>query len=295
MDVITHVRDSFNSKSNSPIGGILSNYVNNLSNSALREKLEHLYKVKKNQNRMLRDRGFIDYFSSDISLRPENDRQLLRVAPSSENDYIGGTLDDFIINYIESISFTYFQWILELAGISQDDYKNYVSDLNNMMTNMYIHPETGKRIFIYYAQDRGGKDIVGDNVKRFITLTEKLDIRNAIFISQTKIHTDAKGLIEQKLLSYHIQTFLFDNLMYIPIDHFLVPQHIGLSKEESNQHMIKNNLTMDQMQKILITDPIVKYYDFEEGSVIKIVRRIPYSQSSVALNVTFRVVYRPVL
>lgn len=289
-NTLLHVRNWIDTAPQTDITRVLSSYIRSLSDVALERKLKMLFTVKKNQNRMLRDRGYVDYPSFTTKDQP-NERDRIQL----EKDLIGSNIKDFIYYYLTRTAIPYLEWFFQLADIKTDDWKLYVTDLNSLLTQIYIDPATGKKVFVYYAQDRGGKDIIGDNIKRFLTLSEGLRIRNVIFLSQTKIHTDANSLLTAKLPSYGVQTFLFDELMYIPVDHYLVPIHIGLSKEESNEHLRSNNLTMDQMQKIKIYDPICKYYNFEVGTVVKIIRTIPYEETSAKINISYRIVEEPVL
>lgn len=287
---LLHVRNWVDTAPQTDIIKILSVYIRSLSDNALKDKIEVLFTVKKNQNRMLRDRGYVDYPYFTTRDQSEDSNRIIQ-----EKDLIGNNVKDFVYNYLTRVAIPYLEWFFQLASIKSDDWRLYVTDLNSLLTQIYIDPKTGKKLFVYYAQDRGGKDIIGDNIKRFLTLSEGLQIRKVLFISQTKIHTDANSLLTAKLPSYDVQTFMFNELMYIPVDHFLVPKHIGLTKEESNEHLRSNNLTMDQMQKIKIYDPICKYYNFEVGTIVKIVRVIPYEESTVKININYRLVEEPVL
>ncbi|HDM23940.1 DNA-directed RNA polymerase subunit H [archaeon] len=55
--------------------------------------------------------------------------------------------------------------------------------------------------------------------------------------------------------------------------HVLVPEHIVLSEEEAKKILSEYHTTLDQLPRILDTDPIVKQIGAKPGDVIKIIRR----------------------
>jgi DNA-directed RNA polymerase subunit H (RpoH/RPB5) len=76
----------------------------------------------------------------------------------------------------------------------------------------------------------------------------------------------------------NIQFMWVKQLKFNPIKHSYVPKHVRCSKEEieniTKMFNISNKL---QFPIILRDDPIVKYYNFKSGEIIKIVRNSPTS------------------
>ncbi|KAF7989607.1 hypothetical protein HCN44_008281 [Aphidius gifuensis] len=72
---------------------------------------------------------------------------------------------------------------------------------------------------------------------------------------------------------YKLQVFHESELLINITHHELVPQHIALSSEEKADALLKLKVTEKQLPKILYNDPIVRYYGFERGQLVKIIRK----------------------
>lgn len=55
--------------------------------------------------------------------------------------------------------------------------------------------------------------------------------------------------------------------------HSLVPKHVILKQEDVDKLLKKYNITLGQLPKISIKDPMVKLLDAKDGEVIKITRK----------------------
>ncbi|MDD6286061.1 DNA-directed RNA polymerase subunit H [Candidatus Methanosphaera massiliense] len=70
------------------------------------------------------------------------------------------------------------------------------------------------------------------------------------------------------------------------LQHNLVPEHTILSDEEAEEVLDKLNVRVDQIPKILPTDPVVKAIGAELGDIIKITRK----SETAGIFVAYRVV-----
>ncbi|KUK45280.1 MAG: DNA-directed RNA polymerase subunit H [Methanothrix harundinacea] len=64
-------------------------------------------------------------------------------------------------------------------------------------------------------------------------------------------------------------------------DHELVPAHILLSPEESEEMLKSYGVDSAQLPKIHVSDPVVKEIGGKVGDVVKIIRKSPTSGESV--------------
>ena len=64
--------------------------------------------------------------------------------------------------------------------------------------------------------------------------------------------------------------------------HKLVPIHEIISKEEEKELLEKFNITIDQLPKILDTDPVVIFIDAKPGQIIKVTRKSQTAAKSIA-------------
>ena len=70
------------------------------------------------------------------------------------------------------------------------------------------------------------------------------------------------------------------------LQHKLVPEHTILSKEEAQKVLDDLNVRLDQIPKILPTDPVVKAIDAKVGDILKITRK----SETAGIFVAYRVV-----
>ena len=66
-----------------------------------------------------------------------------------------------------------------------------------------------------------------------------------------------------------------------PIEHFLIPKHAILSKEQAALFLKRYNLTMDQLPKILAGDEAISGFNVERNEIVKIVRDSPTAGKTV--------------
>lgn len=72
--------------------------------------------------------------------------------------------------------------------------------------------------------------------------------------------------------------------------HTLVPEHILLADEERQSVLEKYQISIDNLPKILITDPAIRFIGTEErpivpGDVVKILRKSPTAGIAIAYRV----------
>ncbi|MBN2881272.1 DNA-directed RNA polymerase subunit H [Candidatus Woesearchaeota archaeon] len=66
-----------------------------------------------------------------------------------------------------------------------------------------------------------------------------------------------------------------------PINHFLVPKHEKLSKDESGKVLENLHIDFDMLPKIIKDDPAIKHLDAKQGDIIKITRNSQTSGEAV--------------
>ncbi len=85
-----------------------------------------------------------------------------------------------------------------------------------------------------------------------------------------KISPKVRLTIEHQFPNTEI--FTINELLTNKVDHILVPKHVLLNEEESNEVIAAYNARKKDMPKILKTDPIARYYNMPVGRVCKIIR-----------------------
>jgi len=98
-------------------------------------------------------------------------------------------------------------------------------------------------------------------------LEKNSDVHKFIIINRLSDRA-IKQILEHK----NTEDFTMDELLIVVIDHYLVPQHILLSPEEKENYLTIFNHQIRDMKKILLNDPIAKFYGAKVGDMFKIIR-----------------------
>ena len=67
--------------------------------------------------------------------------------------------------------------------------------------------------------------------------------------------------------------------------HLLVPEHSKLTKKEIQELLEKYNLSLNELPKMLLTDPAITNLNVKSGDVIKITRDSPTAGTSIYYRV----------
>jgi len=86
------------------------------------------------------------------------------------------------------------------------------------------------------------------------------------------IINNIQNKIWEQLISYNIEVFYNYEFMINLIDHDIVPEHKLLSKEEENDFIKLYNNEISNLPKILLYDPISRYYNSKIGDIFRIKR-----------------------
>ena len=98
-------------------------------------------------------------------------------------------------------------------------------------------------------------------------LEKNSDVHKFVIINR---HSDRA--VKQILENKNTEVFTMDELLIVVIDHYLVPQHILLSSDEKENYLTIFNHQIRDMKKILLNDPIAKFYGAKVGDMFKIIR-----------------------
>ena len=153
-----------------------------------------------------------------------------------------------------------------------------VNTLKNMIT------QRGYDIKSFDDEKFIGENERGESIVVFTTLVDKFNVdrfkeKIAVLNSINKnhcivIYNDSVTSIAKKVVENSVdkkfELFTIDELQYNITTHRLVPLHIKLSEKEASIFKKKYGL---KFPVILTTDPISRFYNFQRGDVIKIIRK----------------------
>lgn len=120
-----------------------------------------------------------------------------------------------------------------------------------------------------------------DKLKFYISKMNEIELNHCIIVYTDQITSTAKKAIdnleiikpEGSIVPAEIELFSLKELQYNLTKHILVPKHTKLSDEDSLQIRKKFG---HNLASILKTDPVVRFYNFKKGDIIKITRKEGY-------------------
>ena len=149
--------------------------------------------------------------------------------------------------------------------------------------NFAVEKEDGTKMFVsFYNENKNfGKNELKDMVQKIKKEYNDINI-NIIIVLRDKENPSVRR--EMQFSQYNnIELFIQKNLTFNLTHHELVPKHIILSDEEKKKVFEKYNVNESQptqFPKILITDPVAKYYGAKRGQMFKILRKSPFTGES---------------
>jgi len=113
-----------------------------------------------------------------------------------------------------------------------------------------------------------------DRLQEYISMLKKMEVFHCVIVYLENATPIAKKIV---LDSKEIVIELFDveEMQYNITKHFLVPVHERIIITKKNHDQFKKDIT-DKFPIILKTDPVSKFYHFQRGDIIKIVRKNGY-------------------
>jgi len=142
--------------------------------------------------------------------------------------------------------------------------------LNNNLFEIFAK-DSNRMIYIKLIKN---SKIKTANLKEILEeIKKKTDLKlEIIFILTNKPNSTIKKLENDKSEEIDsLQINCYKSLLFNPTRHILVPKHTRLTAEETNELLETYSLSnKPQLPIILKEDPIVRYYNFKVGDVLKI-------------------------
>lgn len=212
-----------------------------------------LFKVKKTQVEMMRD------------------RQIYEIKPEDEK-------------YLDP-SYTFEQFY-------RDNYNENPLDVYQKLDSVYREKTTNKYTKIYYIN--GSKNMTDKKlIQHALSDYERSKSQNinhiiliCRYIISTRVLSDISDIQTRE---YPIEIFYFTELSFNVTKHSLVPKH-NLIDSEERKRIITQIGDINNLPKIFIDDPVVKYYNWKAGKIIRVDRFEPVEGVAVSNNIFYRLI-----
>lgn len=175
---------------------------------------------------------------------------------------------------------------------------NFEENFRSSMSRIYKHKENKNRIFIFFLPTLENKVNVGiDIVKNFCKLVVYLGCNEGVIISEKPLTAPARRILESSNIKdvcheniYNIISYVDEKFINI-VDHCFSPKVLDILSGERLEAFEKdNNISRKEFPRILITDPIAKFYRAKVGDVIMMKRKTGTMDTLVSEQIVYRVV-----
>jgi DNA-directed RNA polymerase I, II, and III subunit RPABC1 len=172
---------------------------------------------------------------------------------------------------------------MSLSEFARQFAPNGTVDRKSMMFLVQKKDDPEDQMYVFFPEDYG----VG--VKPIRTFVEKMveqGVYKAIIVIRESITPSASRVMATMAPKYTLEQFFETELLVNITEHHLVPQHVPLSAEEKVALLKKYRLKEIQLPRMLVSDPVSRYYGFKRGQVIRIIR----TSETAGRYVTYRLV-----
>lgn len=213
--------------------------------------MQRLFDVKKTQLQLVQDRGYI-------------------VTPQEEAIFTM-SLNQFA-SYVTQIAAT------------------FKSSNREALSRVYNSHIVNRKMLVYYAGKETNTKMIPKTVTlRFLELIQQQQVSEAILIIDAPMGTQAKEELNSLTL---VKWQIFDdsNLTFNPTLHVDTPRHELLSAEETTRILKEMKVDISKMPIIKLTDPIVQYYGWPVGGLVRLHRNDRAVSILTARSINYRVI-----
>ena len=146
---------------------------------------------------------------------------------------------------------------------------NAVVDRSSLNFVVQSRSDPSSQLFVFFPEDPavGVKTIRG-----YLERMNEQGVFKAIIVVKQSMTPSAAKVLQTVAPKYVMEHFAELELVVNITEHELVPQHILLTEEEKKALLGKYRLKETQLPRILVNDPVARYYGLRRGDVVKILR-----------------------
>lgn len=242
-----------------------------------------LYRVRRNQIRMIRDRGF------QLTEADELELEALQV-PMSLNSLSYHVMQSYAIRAermqtsLRSVLTKVYHQRLPSASSAAAAASSDLSHAASTSDRQDPAAQSSSSIMVYYADlPQKTKSLGVDSLKRIFEIFDASGAMQLIIISEVDFGTQAHSNLSALRLQ-HCWFFLDKQLLYNVTDHVLYSKHTVAKPSELG------TVRLNQLPHLKASDVVSRYFGFHKGQVIKIESFLPIPGLVVFKSITYRIV-----
>eukprot|EP01087_Luapelamoeba_hula_P013116 TRINITY_DN3731_c0_g1_i1.p1 TRINITY_DN3731_c0_g1~~TRINITY_DN3731_c0_g1_i1.p1 ORF type:complete len:141 (+),score=14.14 TRINITY_DN3731_c0_g1_i1:257-679(+) len=139
-------------------------------------------------------------------------------------------------------------------------------------------------MYVFWPEDT--KAVGVKPIKVFQERMAEEQVARAIVITQRGLTAFGRTALQEAAPTFLLEHFTEAELLVNITRHQLVPRHFVLSESEKAELLRKYKLEDSQLPRVLVSDPVSRYYGLSKGQVVKIVR----PSETAGRYVTYRLV-----
>lgn len=206
-----------------------------------KEALKRLYRIKKNELRMMIKQGYI--FEQTYTIPSDHSFQQINVS--------------WMLN--PAATFEYFLQYRET-------YQKFINREDFSM--LYIHPTTGEYTAVLYLPSAPGTKVNADTYKRHVGSLIILKIRKFVLISTHGVSADSKSYQESRTADREFIEYLDIQLNMDPTEHCLAPiNNIYIPPGHVHAWSTEEGISANNLPLIHTSDPQAKWLRAQNGGV----------------------------
>ncbi|GMH03317.1 hypothetical protein Nepgr_005156 [Nepenthes gracilis] len=125
------------------------------------------------------------------------------------------------------------------------------------------------KIYVFFPD---GVKVGVQTLRAYTELMKSENVFKAILVVQQSMSSYALSCLSAIAAKFHIQVFQETELLVNKTEHVLVPEHQPLTDQEKEALLQRYTVSLAQLPRIQVTDPIAKYYGLMRGQVVRIIR-----------------------
>jgi DNA-directed RNA polymerase subunit H (RpoH/RPB5) len=164
------------------------------------------------------------------------------------------------------------EFVMHVNRLVQEHQKSVRSALSRMYELRDAEGKLIKTMLVFYGnKNPSQKQISVEVVRQFVTLIQRYNFTEAVLIVDAPLSSTSNDELKAVVTTKY-QVFQESDLTYNPTRHVDVPRHELLSPEETQAKLIEMKADKSKLLIIKADDPIVRYYGWKPGGLIRIHR-----------------------